>query len=246
VARQGYAAFAVGAAARGDSPAMVAARDAFHAGGHYGRVRDGIVRLIPEGARGLALDIAGGTGHYLAGVLDARPALDGLVIDASAAAARRAARSHPRAAAVTADVWRRLPLRDGCAACAVNAFGPRDGGELARVMAGGGTLVVATARPGHLAELRQALGLLAVGRGKEERLDARLGGFALAERVPVEYRVELGAADLANLVLMGPNAFHRDAGQVRRDAVRLAPAQVSVAVMLSRYRRGGPVRYGTT
>ena len=66
-------------------------------------------------ARGAApatlLDLGGGTGHHLAGVLDRLPDAVGVVLDSSRYAARRAARAHPRAVAVVADTWARLPVR---------------------------------------------------------------------------------------------------------------------------------------
>ncbi|MDR2566118.1 MAG: hypothetical protein LBC97_08695, partial [Bifidobacteriaceae bacterium] len=76
--------------------------------GLRGRIGEGTPAL---GFPPLILDLAGGTGYYLAEVLDAIPAARGLVLDLSPAAAKRAARCHPRAGAATADAWERLPLR---------------------------------------------------------------------------------------------------------------------------------------
>ena len=64
----------------------------------------------------LVLDAGTGTGCYLAGVLDALPAATGLGLDVSKPALRRAARAHPRAGAVLADLWRPLPVADAAAA----------------------------------------------------------------------------------------------------------------------------------
>jgi 23S rRNA (guanine745-N1)-methyltransferase len=55
---------------------------------------------------GLVVDVGAGTGHHLAAVLDALTAHHGVALDVAKAAARRAARAHPRAAAVVCDVWR--------------------------------------------------------------------------------------------------------------------------------------------
>jgi|GEM_PF-4302906 len=44
---------------------MVAARVAFLATGHYQRIADAVSNAIPDGAQGLCLDVAGGTGYYL-------------------------------------------------------------------------------------------------------------------------------------------------------------------------------------
>ncbi|MDR2379534.1 MAG: hypothetical protein LBD70_08955, partial [Bifidobacteriaceae bacterium] len=129
LARAGYCSFAVGGAARhlSDTPAMVAARADFLASGHYRLIADAVAAAVAAGlgdqpaagpepagggqARPLILDLAGGTGYYLAAALDAAPDARGLVVDLSRAAAKRAAACHPRAGALVADVWGRLPLR---------------------------------------------------------------------------------------------------------------------------------------
>src|SRR5690348_15766966 len=92
-----------------DSAAMVADRAAFLDAGHYAGITDAVTGAL-LGARTPAtlLDLGGGTGHHLAGVLDRLPEAVGVVLDSSPYAARRAARAHPRAVAVVADTWNRL------------------------------------------------------------------------------------------------------------------------------------------
>jgi 23S rRNA (guanine745-N1)-methyltransferase len=106
------------------------------------------------GLPGLVVDLAGGTGHYLAGVLDALPHRHGVCLDLSVPALRRAARAHPRAAALGADVWQPLPFADRSAALVVSIFGPRNAAETGRVLAPDGTLIIAAPGPRHLGELR--------------------------------------------------------------------------------------------
>ena len=55
------------------------------------------------------------------------PDARGIALDASPAALRRAARSHERAAAVGADAWKPLPLRDEIATTVLSVFAPRNG-----------------------------------------------------------------------------------------------------------------------
>src|SRR6201999_2333897 len=76
IARQGYVSLVSGRGGpgTGDSAAMVLAREAFLGGGHYQSVADALrtlAALSDRGAPGLVLDLAGGTGYYLAEVLDA-------------------------------------------------------------------------------------------------------------------------------------------------------------------------------
>ena len=216
IARQGYVSLVggQGGPGTGDSAAMVMARDRFLGGGHYQPVAGAVAELaarLDPGGPGLVLDLAGGTGYYLAAVLDARAALLGACIDLSAPALRRAARAHPRAAALGADAWRPLPLADGCAALVLSVFGPRNAAEIRRVLVPGGALIVCTPGASHLRETRDALGLIGIDARKEDRLADAFAGYAVSGVTPVRYELRLGHADLTDLVAMGPNARHTGA-----------------------------------
>jgi 23S rRNA (guanine745-N1)-methyltransferase len=148
-ARQGYLNLMAGPAPTdGDTTEMVAARAELLAAGHFDFLTDALTReadeLLPPYSPGLVLDVGAGTGHHLAAVLDRHPEARGLALDVAKPAARRAARAHPRAAAVVCDVWRRLPIADGCADLVLDVFAPRNGAEFARVLRPGGALVVVT------------------------------------------------------------------------------------------------------
>src|ERR1700761_1420392 len=76
IARQGYVSLTSGRGGpgTGDSAAMVLARDRFLGGGHYQPIAAAVASLASEldtGGPGLVLDLAGGTGYYLAAVLTA-------------------------------------------------------------------------------------------------------------------------------------------------------------------------------
>lgn len=213
IARQGYVSLVggQGGPGTGDSAAMVMARDRFLGGGHYQPVADAIADLaarLDPGGSGLALDLAGGTGYYLAAVLGALPERLGACLDLSAPALRRAARVHPRAAALGADAWRPLPLEDGCAAVVLSAFGPRNAAEIRRLLVPGGALIVAVPGASHLREARDALGLIGIDARKAGRLAGAFGGYAVSGVTPVRYELRLGHAELIDLVAMGPNARH--------------------------------------
>lgn len=197
---------------RGDTPAMVAAREAFLAGDHYRPLRSTITALTVEHAPAdtrLVVDLAGGTGHYLAPVLDALPAAHGMTVDLSTAALRRAARSHPRAAAIAADVWAPLPLATGSTGVALSVFGPRNLQEVERILTGDGILLVASARPEHLHELRTRIGGIGVDPHKAARHRAAFTGFVPVARQVVQWRLALHPDEAAALASMGPNAHHR-------------------------------------
>ena len=87
------------------------------------------------------------------------------------------------------------------------------------MLAPGGIALVVSPLPEHLAALREAWGLLDVEPGKQERLAATFGAhLRLVEEVDVRYPVALGSGTLADLVAMGPNAFHDGAPRPGRGA----------------------------
>ena len=243
IARQGYVSLVSGRGGpgTGDSAAMVLAREAFLGGGHYQPVADALSALAARsdrGGPGLVLDLAGGTGYYLARVLDALDGRLGACVDLSAPALRRAARAHPRAVALGADAWQSLPFADGAAALVLSVFGPRNAAEIRRVLTPGGTLLVATPGADHLAELREALGLIGIDERKTERLAEAYGGYADSSVTPVRYELRLGHAGLTDLVAMGPSARHIAADELAGRVAAL-PAAVTVTVDVAVHRYQG-------
>jgi 23S rRNA (guanine745-N1)-methyltransferase len=237
VARQGYANLVPG---NGDSTEMVEAREDFLGAGHFRPLTGALVaEAMNVEAPGAVVDVGAGTGHHLAYVLATPPERQGIALDTSTAALRRAARIHPRAVAVGADAWKPLPLRDGIAAIVLSVFAPRNPGELARILAPGGTLLAATPTTRHLAELVGPLGLLSVPDDKADRLDEQLAGlFELTERRTIEHSMFLAHEEMSQLVRMGPSAWHVDEDAIAARLGGLAdPTTVTMSVTLSRYVR---------
>lgn len=241
IARQGYVSLLAGASKiTGDSAEMIAARAEFLDAGHF----DGLRAAVADATAAAGVDapavleVGAGTGHYLATVLDALPGAVGIGVDVSKAAARRLARSHPRTAAVVADVWTQLPVQDGAVSHALSIFAPRNAGELHRVLRADGELVVLTPTDRHLHELVTHLSMVRVDENKTERLGAALAGhFDRISRAAVEYPMTLSHAEARHLVGMGPSARHL--GPVAlADAIGELPEPVTVtaSVTVSRYR----------
>jgi 23S rRNA (guanine745-N1)-methyltransferase len=236
MARQGYVNLVPG---RADTPEMVEARDAFLRAGHFRPLTAALAEAAQVEGAAVVVDLGAGTGHHLAGVLDALPDTQGIAIDASPAALRRAARCHERTAAVGADAWKPLPLREGIATTVLSVFAPRNVEEIARVLAPGGALIAVTPTTRHLHELVGPLGLLSVPDDKEDRLDAQLAGdFELASRRTVEHAMFLTRDECAQLVRMGPSAWHVDERSVAEGVAALPdPLTVTASMTLSVFTR---------
>jgi len=240
IARQGYVNLVPG---RADTAEMVEARDAFLRAGHFRPLSEALAAEARASAGASSadapaiVDLGAGTGHHLAAVLDAVPAARGLAIDASRAALRRAARAHDGAAAVGADAWKPLPLRDAIATTVLSVFAPRNATEMARVLAPGGSLIAVTPTTRHLYELVGPLGLLSVPDDKADRLDAQLAAhFELAERRTIEHAMFLTRDESAQIVRMGPSAWHVDEQSVNERLMGLAdPSIVTFSAVVSRY-----------
>jgi len=245
IARQGYVNLDTGGGRphQADDTAMVAAREAFLGQRHYAPIAAAVsglaARLTPGRATGpgIVLELAGGTGHYLAAVLTALPGRTGICLDLSKPALRRAARAHPRAVAVGSDVWRHFPLADRSAAIVLSVFGPRHLAETIRVLGPDGVFLLVTPGPEHLAELVGALGLLSVDTAKPRRVAAATAGLEQIAGEDLTYPLRLGHPAIHDLVSMGPSAHHVGAAQLADRIAALAdPLTVTASVTVAAYR----------
>jgi 23S rRNA (guanine745-N1)-methyltransferase len=241
VARQGYLNLLAGPRhPEGDSAEMVAAREGFLAAGNFAPLEDAVAAAAGDPpVPGAVVELGAGTARYLAAALERAPGRTGIALDASAPALRRAARAHPRAAAVGADAWAALPLRDGAAAVMLSVFAPRGGAEIARVLAPGGALVVAAPTGRHLAELVTLLDLVTVDPDKRDRLAGQLDPHLRREdERTVEFPLALDHHALAALVGMGPTARHASSAELRARIDALdAPVRTTASVTVSVHRR---------
>lgn len=248
LAKQGYAPLlAPGSnATTGDTADQVAAREDFLSSGIYDPLIDAVAAAAQTDAPGVVVEPGCGTGHYLAAALAG--GREGIGLDTSKYALRRCAKREtgPRRApgtqgglaAVLADAWNRMPVRDGAAAAVLNVFAPRNADEIARILHPEGVLVVLTPRQDHLRELVDALDLLSVDPEKSQRTADQLGSVFEAERTDeIGYAVGLGHEQVRLLVGMGPSARHHD-GAALDAAVAALPetVQVTVAATVTRWR----------
>jgi 23S rRNA (guanine745-N1)-methyltransferase len=239
IARQGYVSLlgGAGAAAVGDSVEMVAARARFLDAGHYAPLLDELAAQAGH-VGGRVVDVGAGTGHYLAAILGHSPHTVGIALDASKAAARRAAHVHPRAGSVLADSWQHLPIRDSCIDVVTSVFAPRRAAELRRVLCSAGALFVLTPTVRHLQELVGPLALLQVDGQKAQRLAQSMDGFFTeCTCTALEFSMSMDHRTIEDLVGMGPSAWHATA-QVRANRIAALPNPLTVtaSVVLTAYR----------
>lgn len=243
VARQGYVNLSDAAQPdHADSSAMVAARADLLGSGRYAALTEAVVASLPVRTDEV-LDIGTGSGHYATAVLAARADARALGLDISVAACRRAARAHDRLGVVVANAWGELPVADHCVDVVLSVFSPRNAGEFARVLRPGGSVIAVTPTPDHLIELRSALQLLEVHADKERRLSDALGrhGFGLVDRHLVAGADPWTIDDGVRSIMMGPNAFHTDADQVRAAAARMDwPRPVTISCRIHRWQLSSP------
>lgn len=249
IARQGYVTLRPGTGPRhdGDAAAMVAARVELLGSGAYDRLATRVAEIAADvyPGTGVVVDAGGGTGAYLARVLDQLVGLDelsrpvGVVLDSSPYSLRRAARAHPWIGAVGCDLWQRWPVRDETAGLVLDVFAPRNGPETRRVLRADGTLVIVTPAPGHLAELVPVLGLLDVDERKDDRVARALEPYLRRESDELyEERLRLSRHQVATLAAMGPSARHVDpAALSARVGVLAEPVSVTLSVRIGRWTR---------
>lgn len=199
----------------GDDKGMVAARTRFLSAGYYEKNRDHLISLVkkhlPTG--GLAVDAGCGEGYYTNAVNLSCPDLNVIGIDASKHACEAAAKGAKRlgcseSCAYSVASLSEMPIADGKIDLIISLFSPCDYGEFARVLAHGGKVVIGSAGPKHLTELKKIL------YGEEnvrdnETLDhasrAEGAGLVPIDRSTVSYKTIVeGKEHLAALFSMTP------------------------------------------
>lgn len=240
VARQGYVTLASGKGLKftGDDPEMIANRELFLSKGHFGPFVEKVTEVVgtalddsddPHVEAPVIVEVGAGTGFYLSHTLDSIVGSRGVGLDVSVPAAKHLAKCHPRVGAVVADAWAKLPLRDHSVDVITVIFAPRNVEEFARVLKPGGQVVVLTADPGHLAELRAPLGIIDVEKGKVERLIEQSDGFLkpVGEPEHIEFEMNLDQESIAAQIGMSPSARHIKPEDLRERIASL-PAAMTV------------------
>lgn len=238
VAKQGYVTLLPGAGRKhdGDSAAMVQARETFLSHGHFAPFVEAVTSAMVaavDSANTAALagsdhapvviESGAGTGYYLSHTLDSIAGARGIGLDISTPAAKQLAKCHPKAGAVVADVWQRLPIASARADALSVVFAPRNMPEFARVLKPGGQLVVLTPHAGHLQELREPLGIVDVEEDKVARLYDQAEGLltSLDDPTFVEFSMRLDKSSISAQIGMSPSARHIAATDLEKRLAKL-------------------------
>ena len=218
------------AGANADTVEMIAARQRVLDAGLFGDLDARLAEILI--GRDRIVEVGAGTGHHLAQVLEAHPDSHGLASDVSKAAIRRAAKAHPRMAAVVADTWAGLPIRTGCIDAGLCVFAPRNRDEFARIRKPDGIFVVVTPLPDHLQQLRERTGMIGIQPHKHDELMAALASrFTVIGHEEVRADIPLDKQTASDAVAMGPSAHHIH--NVHVDAMSITSA-VEVTVLSPR------------
>lgn len=227
IAKQGYVSLFGndGRKFDGDSLEMIEAREAFLSRGHFAPFVEAVsaavrrsVSTADDDAEPVIAEIGAGTGFYLSHTLDDVLGSRGVGMDISVPAAKKLATAHPRLGAVVADAWERLPLLDNSVDVVTSIFAPRNAPEFARVLKPEGEVVVLTGEVGHLAELREPLGILDVEPGKVDRMVAQAEGYLelVADPQTLSFSMNLDREAILAQVGMSPSARHIDREELKR------------------------------
>ena len=206
--RDGYLNLLIGGrlssdAVPGDTGESLAARRRFLAAGNYLPIANALAAAT-AGAAGPVLDVGCGEGWYLTQVEGDRYGLD-----VSKTGVQMAARAHPDMMFVVGNAYR-LPVLDGSVGVVMSVFAPHPFDEFARVLRPDGWWVTVTPGPLHLQEMKPDLS----DRDRvSERMKRRSEPPAEARSsTRVQYSLQLTERSAADLYVMTPLRFQKDAG----------------------------------
>lgn len=191
---------------RGDSKAMMLARDRVHRAGVFDPLVTALTALPLEKPVRSLLDLGCGEGFFLSHMVQAHSIATSYGLDLSADAVKLAAKMLKQSLILRADLLQPLPFADGSLDLVQSIFAPRPLAEIKRVLRPGGFALFVYPEADHWQELRAFLSLAKIG---DEKLPATdLAGFTPSSTAHVTAPRELDHAVLVDLVTMSPS-IHR-------------------------------------
>lgn len=208
VAKEGYLSLLHGrqkGEGRGDSKAMILARDRVHRVGVFDPLVKALAALPFETPPRSVLELGCGEGFFLGHIVRAHRIATSYGLDLSVDAVKQAAKTLKQSLILRADLLNPLPFADGSLDLVQSIFAPRPLAEIKRVLRPDGYALFVYPQADHWQELRAFLPLAKIG---EEKLPADLEGFTASASLHMTEKIELTNAVLVDLVEMSPS-IHR-------------------------------------
>lgn len=208
VAKEGYLSLLHGrqkGEGRGDSKAMILARDRVHRAGVFDPLVKALAALPFETPPKSILELGCGEGFFLGHVVRYHGIATSYGLDLSVDAVKLAAKTLRQSLILRADLLNPLPFADASLDLVQSIFAPRPLAEIKRVLRSGGYALFVYPQADHWQEIRAFLPLAKIG---EEKLPADLEGFTTTSSLHVTEKHELSRAVLVDLVEMSPS-IHR-------------------------------------
>jgi 23S rRNA (guanine745-N1)-methyltransferase len=211
---------------RGDSKAMILARDRVHRAGVFDPLVAALTALPLAPAPRSLLELGCGEGFFLDRMARTHGVSASYGLDLSVDAVKLAARTLKSSLILRADLLHPLPFADASLDLVQSIFAPRPLVEIKRVLRPGGHAVFVHPEPAHWHELRAFVPLADIG---EDKLPAiKLDGLGPVRSQPIVARRALTHELLVDLVEMSPS-IHR----LTRDGTdwrSLLPAQLTATL----------------
>lgn len=190
---------------RGDSKAMILARDRVHRAGVFDPLVSALADLPFATPPKSVLELGCGEGFFLGHMIRCHGITTSYGFDLSVDAVKLAAKTLKQSLVLRGDLLNPLPFADGSLDLIQSIFAPRPLFEIKRVLRPGGHALFVHPQSDHWQELRAFLPLASIG---EEKLPAEPEGLAAAASLHVRIKHELTHAVLVDLVEMSPS-IHR-------------------------------------
>jgi 23S rRNA (guanine745-N1)-methyltransferase len=191
---------------RGDSKAMILARDRVHCAGIFDPLVAALTALKFETPPRQMLELGCGEGFFLGHVARSHQVATSYGLDLSVDAVKLAAKTLKQSLILRADLLQPLPFAAGSLDLVQSIFAPRPLTEIQRVLRPGGQALFVYPQGDHWHELRAFLPL--AGIGDDKLPTSELAGFAPAFAREVRASRELTHDQLVDLVEMSPS-IHR-------------------------------------
>jgi 23S rRNA (guanine745-N1)-methyltransferase len=219
---------------RGDTKAMMLARDRVHRAGVFDPLVTALNSLSLAAPLNRMLELGCGEGFFLGHIARTHHIGTSYGLDLSVDAVKLAAKSRQATLILRADLLQPLPFADNSLDLVQSIFAPRPLPEIKRLLRPGGSALFVYPQPDHWQELRTFLPLAKIG---EEKLAASdLAGFESVSVQEVRAPRELTHAQLVDLVEMSPSIHRltREASPWKNQLPAALTATLSVRVALFR------------